>query len=160
MRHPYNTQYEALIGFKSDCTFTDLAENLIDDLFYAYGEEVLNFYLCDTDSDINLHDMKNIKEKIEEDFIISVCPTEDIKSDKIKLYELFPNSQYLVRGVYPEDDIIEILIKSEWINVFKIWEYPRRSWWIVEKSLFFKGCQWSRCPKPIQDHFIKLKECK
>lgn len=158
MRKDYNNIDEAIADFKSEFIFTDLAEDLIDSLFITYGEDVLSFYTSELDFDnITIHEMNEVKSDIEDKYIISVCARNDIKSDKIKLYELFSNLDCLIGGMYPEDDIIEMLIKKEWIDVFKIWEYPKRNYWVVEKSLFFKGCRWNECPKPIQDHFIKLK---
>jgi hypothetical protein len=149
---------EDLHYFKSDLLFTDLAEDLINDLFYKYGRQSLNYFMEDSDLNFGIHEMELVKNKMEEYFLVDICSRNECLIEKIKLYELFPNSKYLIGGMYPEHDIVEKLISNEWINEFKTWEYPNLShWWVVDKSFLFKGEKWDTCPQPIKDHFLKLK---
>ncbi len=158
MKKQFKSVDEDLEDFKTEIIFTDLAEDILDDLFYKYGREALNYYICDCDLNHGIHEMEEIKDKMEDEFLLNVCSTNECLIEKIKLYELFPNAQYLIGGMYPETDIIDRLIANEWIDQFKRWQYPHLSnWWNVDKSFFFKGPKWEKCPKPIQDHFLKLK---
>lgn len=159
MRKTYKTKDEDLEQFKTEFEYTNLAEDLIDSLFHKFGRETLNRYLVDDEAPYDIHQMNEIKSKIEEEYLTFVCSSNDILHEKIKLYELFPNSNLLIGGMYPDSDILDILIKNEWIEEDKTWQYPNASnWWAVDKTFLFKGCNWEKCPQPIKDHFIKLKE--
>lgn len=158
MRKLFKSVDEDLADFKTDFIFTDLAEDKLDDLFYKYGREALNYYMADCDTNHGIHEMQAIEIKMNEDFLLTVCATNESLSEKTKIFELFPNSQYLVGGMYADSDIIDKLISNQWIEEFKRWKYPQLSnWWSLDKGFFFKGEKWDKCPKPIQDHFLKLK---
>lgn len=159
MRDTYKNKDEDLAQFKTEFEYTNLAEDLIDSIFYKFCRETLNRYLEDDEAPYDVHQMNDINAKIEEDYLTFVCSSEDILHEKIKLYELFPNSNLLIGGMYPDSDILDILIKNEWIQEDKIWKYPNSSnWWSVDRTFLFKGYNWDKCPQPIKDHFLKLKE--
>lgn len=158
MRNQFKNKDEDLQNFKTDLLFTDLAEDMLNDLFYKYGREALNWFMSDCDINYGVHEMQSIKNKMEEDFLLDICSENECLIEKTKIYELFPNSQYLIGGMYPENDIIEKLIKHEWIEEFKTWKYPQLSnWRSTDKSFFFKGPNWDKCPRPIREHFEKIK---
>lgn len=156
-RKKHDTKEEALADFKSNFTWTDLAESVIDDIFYEFGEETLNWFMADCDQNYGINEMLEIKTNIQKQFLFSVCATNETMAEVTKIYELFPNSQHLIGGMYPEDDIMDKLISKQWLEEFKTWKYPKTSYWALEKSYFFKGTKWDECPKVIQDHFLKIK---
>lgn len=151
---------EYLEHYKRSTYFHENALPLLEELHKKYGQECLDYYLQSDDVQHNVDLMNLIKKQIENDFIISVCATNDIIQDKIKLYELFPNLNLLYSdSMYPEEIIIEKLVDNSrlWFLTFKEWRWPHSNYRVLTKQMFFKGPNWHECPSPIRDHFEKLK---
>ena len=128
---------------------------LVAELHATYGESFLCECLRGDDTLHTLSIMGEVKRELEERFLASVCDTEDIREEELKLDVLFPN----LTCVMSYDKLFQYLQEKEWIALFDIADSKRSSpgWRVIGRTIFAKGFSWDKCPKPIQDHFLNLK---
>ena len=131
---------------------------LVAELHATYGESFLCECLRGDDTLHTLSIMWEVKRELEERFLASVCATEDIREEELKLDILFPN----LTCVMSYDKLFQYLQEKEWIALFDIVD-PKRSspgWRVIGRTIFAKGFSWDKCPQPIKEHFLAIKKEK
>jgi hypothetical protein len=142
--------------FQENYQYDPEALPLIEELYDTYGERLLCENLDGADVNHTLTLMKVIKGKLEADFLVSVCSTNDLTEEVLGLSKLFPNLFFLM----DYESMIESLEKKDWIAIYGIMKpfeekdrWPRR-----ERTIYVKGSRWDFCPKVVRDHFLSVKD--
>ena len=131
---------------------------LVAELHATYGESFLCECLRGDDILHTLSIMCEVKQEMRDKFLLSVCSTNHINEHELGLDGLFPNLIHLMSY----EKMLEHLEEKGWISIFTILRPFRleERYRYVDKTIYAKGYNWEKCPKSIQEHFIKIKKEK
>jgi hypothetical protein len=156
---------------------------LVAELHATYGESFLCECLRGDDILHTLSIMCEVKQEMRDKFLLSVCSTNHINEHELGLDGLFPNLIHLMTistnhinehelgldGLFPNlihlmsyEKMLEHLEEKGWISIFTILRPFRleERYRYVDKTIYAKGYNWEKCPKSIQEHFLKIKKEK